>query len=244
MTVKPAIRRPNLPAMIANRLRAQIVSGELPPGSKLPGHRELAADHAVSVGSMREAISMLISNGLIETRAGRGTYVTASPGSAERPRAGMPLLRQEIEELTEARRVIEVQLAALAAERATPEQIEALQRVTERLEAAAANPYEYPEADVEFHLVLAEAAGNRYLLQAMVDIRALLRQDMELGAEAAIRRFGDLRPSVESHRQLAAAIADKDPARAAEVADEIVSRNQKFVLGLYALAHSIDRSGA
>jgi GntR family transcriptional repressor for pyruvate dehydrogenase complex len=224
--------------MIANRLRAQIVSGELPAGTKLPGHRELAATHSVSVGSMREAISMLISNGLIETRAGRGTYVTAAPPAAGWQRSGTPLLREEIEELTEARRVIEVQLAALAAERATPAQIDALRRATERLEAASANPYEYPDADVDFHLVLAEAAGNRYLLQAMVDIRSLLRQDMELGAEAAIRRFGDLSPSVESHRRLQAAIADNDPALAATVADEIVTRNQKFVLGLYALAHS------
>jgi GntR family transcriptional repressor for pyruvate dehydrogenase complex len=111
------------------------------------------------------------------------------------------------------------------------------------MEAAAANPYEYPEADVDFHLELAAAAGNRYLLQAMVDIRALLRQDMELGAEAAIRRFGDLRPSVESHRRLLEAIADGDPTRAAEVADEIVSRNQKFVLGLYALGHSTGATG-
>ena len=243
MSLRPAVRRANLPATIANHLRAQIVSGELPPGSQLPGHRDLAAAHAVSVGSIREAISMLISNGLIETRAGRGTYVSASPQQSGRPRSGAPLLRQEVEELTEARRVIEVQLASLAAERATPEQVEALRRATARLEDAVANPYEYPEADVEFHLVLAEAAGNRYLLQAMVDIRALLRQDMELGAEAAIRRFGDLRPSVESHHRLFAAIADKDPARAAHVADEIVSRNQKFVLGLYALSHEMDGAG-
>ena len=243
MALKPAVRRANLPATIANRLRAQIVSGELPPGAKLPGHRDLAAAHAVSVGSMREAISMLISNGLIETRAGRGTYVAASLQPAGAPRPGVPLLRQEVEELTEARRVIEVQLAALAAERATPEQVEALRCATERMEAAAASPYEYPGADVDFHLELAAAAGNRYLLQAMVDIRALLRQDMELGAEAAIRRFGDLRPSVESHRRLLEAIADGDPARAAEVADEIVSRNQKFVLGLYELGHSTEAAG-
>jgi GntR family transcriptional repressor for pyruvate dehydrogenase complex len=242
VSLTPAVRRANLPATIANRLRAQIVSGELPPGTKLPGHRDLAAAHAVSVGSMREAISMLISNGLIETRAGRGTYVAASLRAGQ-PRPGVPLLREEVEELTEARRVIEVQLAALAAERATPEQVEALRGATERMEAAAANPYEYPEADVDFHLELAAAAGNRYLLQAMVDIRALLRQDMELGAEAAIRRFGDLRPSVESHRRLLEAIADGDPARAAEVADEIVSRNQKFVLGLYALGHSTEAPG-
>ena len=227
MALKPAVRRANLPATIANRLRAQIVSGELPPGAKLPGHRDLAAAHAVSVGSMREAISMLISNGLIETRAGRGTYVAASLEPLGPPRPGVPLLRQEVEELTEARRVIEVQLAALAAERATPEQVEALRCA----------------ADVDFHLELAAAAGNRYLLQARVDIRALLRQDMELGAEAAIRRFGDLRPSVESHRRLLEAIADRDPARAAEVADEIVSRNQKFVLGLYELGHSTEAAG-
>jgi GntR family transcriptional regulator, transcriptional repressor for pyruvate dehydrogenase complex len=236
VSVRPTARRPNLPATIANRLRAQIVSGELPPGSQLPGHRELAAAHSVSVGSIREAISMLISNGLIETRAGRGTYVTRSAERSGPPCAGAPLLRHEVEELTEARRVIEVQLASLAAERATAEQVEALRRATERMEAAAANPYDYPEADVDFHLVLAEAAGNRYLLQAMVDIRALLKHDMELGAEAAIRRFGDLRPSVESHRRLLEAIADRDPARAAALAEEIVNRNQKFVLGLYALA--------
>ena len=69
MALKPA-RRPNLPATIASNLRAQIMSGELPAGVQLPGHRELAVMYSVSVGSVREAISMLISNGLIETRAG------------------------------------------------------------------------------------------------------------------------------------------------------------------------------
>ena len=192
--------------------------------------------YSVSVGSVREAISMLISSGLIETRAGRGTYVSAAPVLPETTRPAPPLQRQEVQELTEARRVIEVKLAALAAERATPEQTAALERATERMEAASANPYDYPEADVDFHLALAEAAGNRYLLQAMLDIRALLKQDMELGAEAAIRRFGDLGPSVESHRRLLEAIAAHDADLAAQIADEIVGRNQRFVLGLYALA--------
>jgi GntR family transcriptional regulator, transcriptional repressor for pyruvate dehydrogenase complex len=187
---------------------------------------------------------MLVSNGLIETRPGRGTYVAAAPERVEPPRAGVALQRHEVEELTEARRVIEVQLAALAAERATPEQVDALAQATQRMEAAAANPYEYPEADLEFHLVLAEAAGNRYLLQAMVDIRALLKHDMELGAEAVIRRFGDLRPSVESHRRLLEAVSDRDPGRAAAIAAEIVNRNQKFVLGLYAMADGQDSGGA
>ena len=56
-------------------MRRRILTGELPPGTRLPGHRELAQQYGVSVGSVREAISMLVSGGLIETQAGRGTYV-------------------------------------------------------------------------------------------------------------------------------------------------------------------------
>jgi DNA-binding FadR family transcriptional regulator len=229
-------RRSNLPAVIARQLRGQILRGELKPGSQLPGHRELAAMHSVSVGSIREAISMLISADLIETRPGRGTYVLRGSPEPVTIKVGPPLERREIEELTDARLIVEVELAALAAERATPEQLETLRRAVERMEAVAADPYDFPEADVEFHLAVAEAAGNRYLLKAMLDIRSLLRQDMELGAEAAIRRFGDLRWSVGSHRKLVEAIAERDADRAREVAREIVARNQQFVAGLYALA--------
>jgi GntR family transcriptional repressor for pyruvate dehydrogenase complex len=229
-------RRSNLPAVIANRLRGQILRGELEPGSQLPGHRELAAMHSVSVGSIREAISMLINAELIETRPGRGTYVARTSPDPVTIEVAPPLQRRDIEELTEARLIVEAELAALAAERATTEQVEALRRAVERMNETAADPYDYPEADVDFHLAVAEAAGNRYLLKAMLDIRSLLRQDMELGAEAAIRRFGDLRISVGSHRKLLEAIEARDPEAARGAARAIVARNQQFVAGLYALA--------
>lgn len=237
---RPA-RRENVPATIAAELRRQIASGDLAPGSQLPGHRELAAMYSVSVGSVREAISMLVSAGLVETQAGRGTYVSSGSSAAGR-RLDLvhslppgPLERAEVEELVEARELIEAQLAALAAERGMPQQIARLRACIEQMEVAAASPLAYPDADVEFHLALAEAAGNRYLLQTMLDFRSLLRQDMELGAEAAIRRFGDLRVSVESHRQLVDAIEAGDVARARETAARIVRRNREFVLGLYAM---------
>ena len=197
--------------------------------------------YSVSVGSVREAISMLVSAGLVETQAGRGTYVSSGSSAAGR-RLDLvhslppgPLERAEVEELVEARELIEAQLAALAAERGMPQQIARLRACIEQMEVAAASPLAYPDADVEFHLALAEAAGNRYLLQTMLDFRSLLRQDMELGAEAAIRRFGDLRVSVESHRQLVDAIEAGDVARARETAARIVRRNREFVLGLYAM---------
>jgi DNA-binding FadR family transcriptional regulator len=236
--VRP-LRRENLPAAIAAELRRQIEQGELARGEQLPGHRELAAMFSVSVGSVREAISMLVSEGLVETRAGRGTYV-ADPGdgTSSRPRAAPPLGRHEIEELIEARELLELQLATLAAKRATREQVANLRRALERIQAAAESPDEYPEADVEFHLALAEAAGNRYLVHAMADIRELLRQDIVLGAEAAIRRFGSLRPSVDSHRRLVDAVEAGNAEAAQGALREIVDRNHRFVLGLHALATS------
>jgi GntR family transcriptional repressor for pyruvate dehydrogenase complex len=229
------VRRASLPAGIADQMRRRILTGELAPGTRLPGHRELAALYSVSVGSVREAISMLVSSGLVETQAGRGTYVAAEVPTEQAITFDAPLDRDEIRELTEAREVIEVQLAGLAAERASAAHVAELRRRLDRMAAAAADPDTYPDADVEFHLAMAEAVGNRYLLRAMLDIRSLLMADMQLGAEAAIRRFGDLRPSVDSHRRLVEAIEARDVEAARAIACEIVQRNQKFVLGLYAL---------
>jgi DNA-binding FadR family transcriptional regulator len=229
-----SLRRETLPAGIAATLRRRIESGELSPGERLPGHRELARQFTVSLSSVREAISMLVSAGLVETRPGRGTFVSAEPPFNHR--VGPPLTRHEVEELVEARALIEVRLAQLAAERADAAQIAALLDAVDHMDAASTSALSYPDADVEFHLALAAAANNRYLLQVMNDLRAYLRDDMVLGADAAIRRFGDLRPSVESHRQLAQAVAERDPAAAGAAAATIVNRNREFVLGLYALA--------
>jgi GntR family transcriptional regulator, transcriptional repressor for pyruvate dehydrogenase complex len=234
-TTLGSIRRENLPASIAAELRRRIQHGELEAGDRLPGHRELAALFTVSVGSVREAISMLISEGLIETRAGLGTFVANGGGPAVPARSGRPLSRKEAEELVEAREAIEVEIAALAARRALPEQVARLETAAERLEAAAASPRAYADADVEFHLALAEAAGNRYLLRALGDIRALLIQDMELAAEVGIRQFGSLGFSIDSHHQLIDAIASHDVERARGVLAAMVGRNRAAVLGLYAL---------
>ncbi len=224
----------SLPVMIANDLRGEIESGALRPGDQLPGHRELAARHGVSLSSAREAISMLIGDGLIETRAGRGTFV------AEERRlpagATAPMTRKEIEELIEARELLGLSIVAMAAERASSPAIERLRREVDRLQAAVSDPDAYPEADVEFHLALATAAGNRFLLRAIRDLRALLRKDMELSAAAGIRRFGSLQYSVDAHRELVDAIEAGDPDTARRVLFEIMSRHHEFVMGLYAFA--------
>jgi DNA-binding FadR family transcriptional regulator len=219
--------------MIAAELRTRVAQGVLRAGDQLPSHREIAASFGVSLGSAREAISMLIGDGLVETRAGRGTFVA----EARRLPSGVsaPITRKEIEELIEARELLEQQIVVMAAERSSSEQVAALRVALERMQAAASDPAAYPEADVEFHLRLAEAAGNRFLLKAMEDIRSLLRNDMALSAEAGIRRFGDLQFSVDSHRALVDAIDAGDAEDARRLLLDIMSRHHAFVLSLYAL---------
>jgi DNA-binding FadR family transcriptional regulator len=77
-TVRPTfapLRREKLSETVAQQLREQIRDGGLESGERIPGHRELADAFSVGLSSVREAISMLVSEGLIETRAGRGTFV-------------------------------------------------------------------------------------------------------------------------------------------------------------------------
>jgi len=228
------LKRANLPSSIADRIRRQIGSGQLKPGEQLPGHRELATMFSVSVGSVREAISMLVSEGLIATRAGHGTFVVETTEQIPTVWSASPLDRDKVEELIDAREVLEGALAALAAERATAAQIDQLRSIVDRMQEAHGDAATFLAADVELHQLLAEAANNRYLLKAMGGIRSMLRRDLELGAELSIRRVGDLQFAVDEHRQVIEAIAARDPGAAREAMINVIGHNRETVLGMYA----------
>jgi GntR family transcriptional repressor for pyruvate dehydrogenase complex len=242
------MRPAKLPAFIAEELRRQIERGQLGPGDRIPGHRELAAIFQVSVGSVREAISALVSEGLVETRAGRGTYV-ARDGSFRvnvtgHNSASQLLDRGQIEELIEAREVLEPQLVALATRRATDQHLQELRTIIERMQESISDPRAFAEADVELHVAIARAAGNRYLMRTTVDTRTILKRDMELSAEVGIRRLGTLQFSVDTHRRLVAAIESGDAEKAQQVHCNILRRNHEFVLSLYSSEGiSMDASG-
>jgi GntR family transcriptional regulator, transcriptional repressor for pyruvate dehydrogenase complex len=227
------LKRANLPSSIADRIRRQIGSGQLKPGEQLPGHRELAAMFSVSVGSVREAISMLVSEGLIATRAGHGTFVAEGTEHIPTIWSASPLDRVKVEELIDAREVLEGAIAEMAARLATSEQIAALQLIIERMQEGHSDAAGFLAADVELHLLLAEAANNRYLLKAMGGIRSMLRKDLELGAELSIRRVGDLQFAVDEHRRVVEAIAKRDPASAREAMINVIRHNRENVLGMY-----------
>ncbi len=179
---------------------------------------------------------MLIGDGLVETRAGRGTFVAEA--SRLPSGATAPVTRREMEELIEARELIGLSIAAMAAERASAQRVARLREAVDRMQAVVSDATAYPEADVEFQFALAEAAGNRFLLQALQEIRALMRRDMEISAGVGIRRFGSLQFSVDAHRALVDAIEAGDPDEARKTLFEIMHRHHEFAIGLYAFAPS------
>lgn len=175
---------------------------------------------------------MLVSSGLIETKAARGTFVVdgrdVSVGDA-------PFERREAEELVEAREVLELELVELAAQRATRNDVADLHRSVDRLAKAVETASAYNDADRAFHTRIAEIARNRFLVQALEAIRGRLQGDLELAADAAIRRFGSLDFSVVSHSNLVDAIEAGNAADARRIALELMTRSHEFVLGLYAM---------
>lgn len=224
------LRREKLSEGVAERLRAQIRDGGLRAGQRLPGHRELADAFGVGLSSVREAISMLASEGLVETRAGRGTFVRRPQGAIAIVSGGRELTRREVEELIEARELLELQLVAMAAERASAPDVARLRRHVEAM-AVADEAAAFAEADLALHLAIADAARNRFLRQAVEQIRGLMRQSMEVSFATLEHRSETAEVSVESHRRLVEAIDAGRPDAAREVLAQILSRHHDLVLG-------------
>ena len=142
-------------------------------GDRLPSERELAKQLSVGRSSLREAVQGLQTVGLVERRHGVGTFFVAEPGSW----CIAPLKFQNrtpvrlLEELIEARLLVEVRLAALAAERATAEDIEKLQEGGAK--RASAGPGEYTQRGRDFHLAIAVSAHHAVLLEMLKDVSNL-----------------------------------------------------------------------
>ncbi len=184
MTLQPLnvepIRREPMAAEVARRLVDYLLSGGVEPGTRMPSERQLAVAFGVGRSAVREAIAALSLIGLIEVRHGDGTYLKR-PDSPLLPRVvewGLLLGEQRTLDLVEARQKIETIIAGLAAQRRKDADLEQLQASLDRMQMASRNEQlveEFVDADVAFHLHLAEAAGNTALRDVHASIQALLR---------------------------------------------------------------------
>jgi GntR family transcriptional repressor for pyruvate dehydrogenase complex len=174
------IRREPLAAEVARRLVDYLLSGGVEPGARIPSERQLAEAFGVGRSAVREAIAALTLIGLIEVRHGDGTFLKR-PDSPLLPQVvewGLLLGEQRTNDLVEARQLIEVDIAGLAARRRSEEDLADLARILSRMEWESrdgAGSADFVDTDVEFHLRLAEAAGNTALRDVLTSIQALLR---------------------------------------------------------------------
>ena len=200
------VTRDALPDQIAARLIALITERQLKAGDRLPPERELAATMGVSRSSLREALRALAMLGVAEMRQGDGTYLTTlEPDDADAPgRArARAVATAGLEELFEARKLVEPGLAALAAERisTTPTRPSCC-RCAEATPAALEDPEAFMWADIELHAQIARAASNAVLVAAAgLDRGHGHRQPPPHRAPGAGARAERARPSWRSRRR-------------------------------------------
>jgi GntR family transcriptional repressor for pyruvate dehydrogenase complex len=202
---------------IAEQLLGQIGARRLRPGDALPPERELTESFGVGRSSIREALRMLESQGVI-TAASGGAFVVAT--AANPLNSSFRLLftldeRAGIHHLFELRRILECEAAALAAERRSDEHLEEMDAAVTEMAAAlhdGGRGDRFIDADLRFHLAIADATGNRLVLHSMRAVRDVVRR--ALMTIVLIPQSPE--NAVVEHRVIRAAIAARDPERARE----------------------------
>jgi GntR family transcriptional regulator, transcriptional repressor for pyruvate dehydrogenase complex len=154
---------------VVTRLGDFIMQSDLKPGDKLPAERELTESLRVGRSSLREAVKALRAVGAIDVVAGGGMYVGRGGSKAlAKPLSWAVLLNSSsLAQTIEAREILEVQLAPLAAERVTEEELAGLRHLLDRMRAAVNDAEAYLLADVQFHLTIARASKNDILYYAL-----------------------------------------------------------------------------
>lgn len=210
-----AVQTSRLYEHIVRQIEDSITRGVLKPGDQLPAERELAQQFGVSRTAVREAVRVLSEKGLVEAYSGRGTFVTN--GTSQVIRQSLDLMIKigqpdGATHLAELREILEPGIAALAAIRAEESHISQLREAVDLMDRSRHDADAFIEGDLDFHLALAEAAGNPMVLSLIDSIVGLLR-------EQRMRTYyiagGPERGQVH-HKKILEAVEQHNPERARE----------------------------
>jgi GntR family transcriptional regulator, transcriptional repressor for pyruvate dehydrogenase complex len=206
------VTRTTLTADICREMVSHLIRGDWADGERIPTEKELCRQLGVGRASLREALKALEIMGMIETRLGDGTFVCHRSEFLSRPLlwAITSSRSSDLQELVEARRLIEVELAGFAAERASSEDLEEIRKYLDQMEAGRIDASVFQEADINFHLAVAAAAHNRVLHKALHLTRSLIQG--WIGRSLAHKGVAD--EALGHHKQILLAITRKDPDQA------------------------------
>src|ERR1700680_2341459 len=177
--VYKVVRTSRLYEQIVQQIEDSVLNGSLKPGDQLPAERELAQRLGVSRTAVREAVKALREKGLVEAYSGRGTFITDGTTQAVRQSLDLMVKIGQPEgstHLAEVRAILEPEIAALAAVRIQEPELTTMRDAVAAMDRAGQDPETYIEADLDFHLALAEGAANPLILSLLDSIVALLRE--------------------------------------------------------------------
>lgn len=228
MTFKP-IKPKKISTQIAEQIRESILRGEFSPGEKLPPERELTQMFGVSRPSVREALNMLASSGLVMSYQGGGTVVQ-SLIDVDHDNALSELIRTQRAcalEVIEVRKGMEALTAYYAAERATAEDIGRMEDILSRMDVQLKNKRPLEDLDAKLHLQIARATHNviwLHLMQGLFDAM----KDFQRGVWRNVYSLGDdTRHLFDHHRRIVTAIRDNDADEARKVMTEHLNFSEK-----------------
>jgi GntR family transcriptional regulator, transcriptional repressor for pyruvate dehydrogenase complex len=173
------VRTSRLYEQIVQQIEQSIVKGDLKAGDQLPAERDLAQRFGVSRTAVREAVKALREKGLVEAYSGRGTFITDGTTQAVRQSLDLMVKIGQPEgstHLAEVRAILEPEIAALAAVRIQEPELATMREAVAAMDRAGQDPEIYIEADLDFHLALAEGAANPLILSLLDSIVGLLRE--------------------------------------------------------------------
>ena len=192
---------------VAEQIAALIDEGAYPPGTRLPGERELSEKLGVSRVTIREAEIALQAVGRLEIKTGSGVYVSENPPSHS---ASLP--KASAFEVTEARLLVESESAALAAHNISEEAIERLARLVEQM--GSSDQDEANEADEQFHLTIAEASNNAAMVHTIQSLWRMREEIPDVKATYEAVCVHDAESRTAEHKAIFDALKARDPGAA------------------------------
>jgi len=215
---------------IVERIRAMIEAGELAPGDRLPPERNLAATFGVSRSSLRQAFQALAERRILERRQGDGTYLLTGLDAAWSGDAILDTMSEQsgfLHDILEFRRIMEPRIAALAAQRITPEVIDRLKILVCDQQRALMAEREDSSLDAEFHQLLAANCGNRVIGQVMPLIQSIVNKSRSVWLQSSGRR----RDSVEGHLRIIDALEARDADAACTAMENHIAEIESHIFG-------------
>ena len=218
-------RRKQLADQVAEELQERVLKGEWKPGEKLPTEFDLIEDLNVGRGTVREAVKILVTRNVLEIRRGNGTYVVENPGHVEDP-FGFAFYGDKwklAEDLCEVRLLLEPDIAALAATRATQEEVDYILACCEAVEQAIRSGRPHTEEDMEFHGAIAAASHNH----VMASMAPVIQKSVSAFIEVTNSSLTEM--TIQTHRKVADAIAHHDARAASQAMREHLVNNRDHI---------------